>query len=57
MSTFTKLYHVLLLHKKKFDGSIFNSLRFSHLQSGKKLGIDEHETNLGIYVRKLMKSL
>lgn len=40
-------------------GEYIQLKRHYHISSDirKKLGIDEHETNLGIYVRKLMKSL
>ena len=33
--------------------------RHYHISSDvrKKLGIDEHQTNIGIYIRKLMKQL
>lgn len=40
-------------------GEYIQIKRHYHISSDirKKLGIDEHETNIGIYVRKLMKSL
>jgi len=40
-------------------GEYIQLKRHYHISSDirKKLGIDEHETNLGIYIRKLMKSL
>ncbi len=40
-------------------GEYINIKRHYHISSDirKKLGIDEHETNIGIYVRKLMKTL
>lgn len=40
-------------------GEYIQLKRHYHISSDirKKLGIDEHETNIGIYIRKLMKSL
>ena len=40
-------------------GEYIQLKRHYHISSDirKKLGIDEHETNIGIYIRKLMKTL
>ena len=40
-------------------GSYTKHSRYYHISSDirKKLGIDEHQTNLGIYIRKLLKQL
>ena len=40
-------------------GEYIQLKRHYHISSDirKKLGIDEHETNIGIYIRKLMKRL
>ena len=40
-------------------GEYIQLKRHYHISSDirKKLGIDEHETNLGIYIRKLMQNL
>lgn len=45
--------------KGKDVGSYTKHSRYYHISSDirKKLGIDEHQTNLGIYIRKLLKQL